>query len=215
MSDIIERTLKARADLDKLKNLVDISFSKLCQLCEWNPKDDMPTVENEYQDAADEVEINEVTLCSEKPISECKDLIHVPQPALQIDRLAEHTQTCRIILKKIAQLTHPDKINRFDYRTKAKLGEIFHRAKIEFEFLDLPALAFSFVHVRIIRGEHAKIDPKLLELVEQDYVQTIHTFNYIVGLPFIPAVNALVGGNTPLAKTLFEEFIQHRREKRA
>lgn len=143
-------------------------------------------------------------------VSFCTDLIRVG--AINTEH-KQVTKECRLYYKKIAQLTHPDKLMRFSAKDKVQLIAILHQAKEDLVSGNISALIFHYMHVRHIRGELHKVDQKLLEHAHRQFQWLNAQLKHLLSLPFIPAVEAYASGNIQWAKILFTNFISEKASK--
>lgn len=194
--NIIEETKNARATLQRLVTVVETTYAILCTLCEYQP-----TTEAKADFVIPKIKR-----------SDSKEL--VPYQGDDLDLLAmsatsdEYDQnTCRAYFKKIAQLTHPDKIARYSSKLKAQLLERLYEAREEYKNRNLPGLVFCYVDVRFMRGEEHKVDPSLLKILEAEVEAINCQMQYIYKKPYIEAINAYLGKNVKLAIVLFKQYI--------
>lgn len=210
--NIITRTTKARADLARLRNIVGQVYSILCARVGWNPREGM---------SEDEIEEEAKNNITPTQLSNCKDLVLLSPDDLE-DRLrakrtvdAAIVESCRAYAKKIAQLTHPDKLMRFSAQTKAELLEVFHQSHKDLYDNNRAGLIYGYIHVRILRGESHKVPEELYSHVEDEYNWTSNQMQFILRQKFIPAVNAYCDGQQAMAKVLFKQYIELVRKERA
>lgn len=206
--NIIARVTQARADLKKMRDMVERCYAILCHLTGWNPKEGMSAEEENAQQ-------NDPTYRSKsrelvKLLDE--DLDDLKKARATVD--AATIESCKAYAKKIAQLTHPDKIMRFSAHNKAILLDLFHQSHQDLADNNHAGLIYTYIHIRIVRGESRFVDPVLFEIVESELTWATQQIQFILRQPYIPAANAYCDGKIPVAKMLFLEYIEGVRQER-
>lgn len=209
--NVIARVTQARADLKKMRDMVERCFAILCRLTGWNPKEGM--TEEEIL-AENMKQVDPVMRSGSKALVKLmpEDLLNLKRAQETVD--AATIATCKMYAKKIAQLTHPDKIMRFSAKTKAELLDVFHHSLHDLEDNNHAGLVYAYIHVRILRGESRHVPEELYEVVEVEYEWLNKQIRHILSLKFVPAANAYCDGKIPLARMLFMDYINHVRAER-
>lgn len=209
--NVIARVTQARADLKKMRDMVERCFAILCRLTGWNPKEGMT---DEEVLAANLKQADPVMRSGGKALVKLmpEDLLNLKNAQATVD--AATIETCKTYAKKIAQLTHPDKIMRFSAQTKAELLDVFHHSLKDLEDHNHAGLVYAYIHVRILRGESRHVPPELYEIVEVENEWLSKQIQHILSLKFIPAANAYCDGKIPLARMLFMDYISNVRAER-
>ena len=209
--NVIARVTQSRADLKKMRDMVERCFAILCRLTGWNPKEGMT---DEEILAANLKQADPVMRSGGKALVKLmpEDLLNLKNAQATVD--AATIETCKTYAKKIAQLTHPDKIMRFSAKTKAELLDLFHHSLTDLEDHNHAGLVYAYIHVRILRGESRHVPEELYEIVEVENEWLTKQIQHILSLKFIPAANAYCDGKIPLAKMLFMDYISNVRAER-
>lgn len=210
--NVITRVTKARADLSRLRNIVGQVYSILCARVGWNPREGMADGEME-DEAKNNIDPTKLSNCKELVLLSPEDLENRLNAKRTVD--AAVVESCRAYAKKIAQLTHPDKLMRFSAKVKEQLLEVFHASHKDLHDHNRAGLIYGYIHVRILRGESHKVPEELYSYVEDEYNWTSNQMQFILRQKFIPAVNAYCDGNQSLAKDLFLQYIELVRKERA
>lgn len=207
--NVITRVTNARRDLKKLRTMVEQCYAILCKITGWNPKEGLTDEEAEAQT------MQQVDMSSSKELVKLldDDLLNLKSAQSTVD--AATKEACKTYAKKIAQLTHTDKIMRFSAVTKAQLLEIFHDSQDDLADFNYSGLVYAYIHVRILRGESRHVPSELFDAVEAEYEWVNKQIQYIFKQPFVPAANAYCDGKIPLARMLFMEYIELVRKERA
>lgn len=221
--NIVDKTAAARENLERMRDLTTQCFAILCKLCSWNPNEaDANQFSSPDASEDDCTEPHSAAHADPQPDDpSSKALVVVaPQPELEYigDGVVsesvsyeEMKNSCKMYARKIAQLTHPDKIMRFSAKAKAEMLAIFHQSKIDLEEMNRYGLIYGYIRVRAIRGELDRVPPELIELVENEYRWVVRQINHILGLPYMSAVSAYCEGNHHRAVMLFKRFIENTR----
>lgn len=209
--NVITRITDARRDLGRMRSMVERCFAILCSLTSWNPKEGL--TEEELADL-------ETKPHDPSYVSQSRELVKLRDEDLEDARKARATvdaatiETCKAYAKKIAQLTHPDKIMRFSAHTKAQLLDLFHHSHEDLADNNHAGLVYAYVHIRILRGESRHVDPALFDVMEAEYNWLNQQIQFILKQKYIPAANAYCDGKIPIAKVLFLEYIEKVRAER-
>ena len=209
--NVIARVTEARADLKKMRDMLGRCFAILCSLTGWNPKEGMT---DEEIAAENQKQVDPIKRSGSKALVKLMpdDLLNLKRARETVD--AATIETCKMYAKKIAQLTHPDKIMRFSAKTKAELLDVFHQSLIDLDDNNHAGLVYAYIHVRILRGESRHVAPELYEIVEVELEWLNSQVRHMLGLKFVPAANAYCEGNIPAAKILFMDYISNVRAER-
>lgn len=207
--NVITRVTNARHDLKKLRTMVEQCYAILCKITGWNPKEGLT------EEEAAEQTMQQVEMSNGKELVKLmdEDLLNLKSAQSTID--AATMEACKTYAKKIAQLTHPDKIMRFSAVTKAQLLDVFHDSQADLASFNYAGIVYGYIHVRILRGESRHVPSELFDAVEAEYEWVTQQIQFIFKQPFVPAANAYCDGKIPLARMLFMEYIEQVRKERA
>lgn len=136
-----------------------------------------------------------------------KDYIMVD--GVKQEKDADNAIPIRTLFRMIKQASHPDKIMRFSAVQKKEILECFHTSKLHYEEKDYPALVLCFIHIFLIREEPKRITFWLWKYAKQRHIEILEHTRYLLGKPYIAAIQAYRSGDVKKAMTLFKEYLNN------